>query len=307
MKSLIFLIILMLCYSVSISTAQLRKASDYFPLQVGNVWEYDHPYQTIFQLFEVVSDTLMEDSVLVYKVDRKSMFSDGVWLTGAPYYYHCNPDSTIIYRDDIEFPKTPYTGLPIIDTGHGIGHRLQYQIGDCLCTFAVTDTGSALFFSRVLPWLEFNTINAESDSLIVDPTFHWRYVAGIGPTEIGIDTLVYAKINGIEYGTPVKVGVMHQDRPAIPDEIRLEVYPNPVSGSTTIFLDNIVRQQIEIQIIDILGRTVRTFSSQPNIAGFIKIFWDGKDDKGNILANGVYFVTAKYNSLFRTKKIIYLR
>ncbi len=203
---------LIICFAATIISAQLPKASDYFPLQVGNVWEYDHPYQTMFQLFEVVSDTLIEDSVLVYKIDRKSMFSDGIWVTGAPYYYHYNPDSTVIYSDDIIAPQTRYTGLPIIETGYGIGHRTQYLIGDCYCTFAVTDTGSVLVYGRHLPWLEFNTINAEIDSIVIDPTFHWRYVAGIGPTEIGNDTLVYAKINGVEYGTPMSVKVEHTAR-----------------------------------------------------------------------------------------------
>ena len=186
MKNFVFLI-LTICLSIAVSRAQIHKASDYFPLQIGNVWEYDHPYQTQLQLFKVISDTIIEGNIFVYKVQRRSKLGDGPWLTGAPYYYHYNPDSIIIYRDDFIVPQELYTGLPVIDTGNNIGDRWQYLIGDCLCTFAVTDTGSASIFNKILPWLEVNTIDPEYDSLVIDPTFHWRYVSGIGPTEIGIE------------------------------------------------------------------------------------------------------------------------
>ncbi len=119
MKIFIYLILPLLCCLVTTSNAQLRKASEYFPLQAGNVWEYDHIYETQLQLFEVINDSLIADSVLIYEVERKSKLGDGPWVTGASYFYHYNADSTIVYRDDVEFPRTPYTGIPIIDTSGG--------------------------------------------------------------------------------------------------------------------------------------------------------------------------------------------
>jgi len=297
--------ILLLCLATTISSAQLRKASEYFPLQVGNIWEYDHPVQTQLQRFEVISDTLLVDSVLVYKAERQSKQGNGPWLTGAPYYYHYNSDSTIVYKDE-DFPDTPYSGFPMIDTGRGIGHRWQYLLGDVVATFAVTDTGSVLLFNRYLPWLEVHAIHPEYDSLVIVGE-HMRFVAGIGPTEIGRDTLTYAKIDGAEYGEPVLVGIEHRRPGSIPDEIDLQIYPNPFSRSTTISLANIRQLEIEINVIDVLGRTVRTFNSRPHLPGSVKILWDGKDDKGSFLPMGVYFVTVKHDKLLKAHKVIHLR
>jgi hypothetical protein len=305
MKNLNFLIILMLCYSVSISAAQLRKASDYFPLQVGNVWEYKpNPDFYPDRHIEIVGDTLLGDTLKIYKT--LIYYTDHPEAGTGFNYYHYNSDSTVVYKD-IEFPQTAYTGLPMIDTGHGIGHRWLYIWGDCICTFAVTDTGSALIFNQLLPWLDVYTIIPEYDSLVIDPSEHFRFVAGIGPTGVGADTLVYAKINGVIYGKPMSVGGEHHGPAAIPREIDLQIYPNPVSGSTIISVDKIVQGEIEIKVIDVLGRTVRTITSQSNIAGPMKMLWDGKDNRGSFLPNGIYFVALKQNNLLKTQKIVFLR
>ena len=307
MRKMKFIVLGLLCFAVSTANAQLPKASDYFPLQSGNMWEFDHPYQTQFQLLEVVSDTRLADSVVVYKVDRKSKkFWDDPWITGAPYYYHYNEDSTIIYRDAIAFPQEPYAGLPIIDTGHGLRHTWQYLVGDCFCTFSVTDTGSAQFFNQSMQWLDVNIINPDYDSLVISMELY-RFIAGIGPFNEGPDTLIYAKINDIEYGMPTGIYSGYIDNPAVPNDLSLQVYPNPVIGNSTITLNSKLRQVIDLKVIDVLGRTVRLFNIQSHFATPIQIHWDGNDTNGNALPNGIYFITARTGEIIKSQKIIYLR
>ncbi|PJF32805.1 MAG: hypothetical protein CUN57_03970, partial [Phototrophicales bacterium] len=101
-----------------------------------------------------------------------------------------------------EFPQVPFTGFPAIDTRGGVGGRWDALIGDCVCTLAITDTGSILFFNQLRQWADVNTIVPDSDSLIFDPTYSARFLAGVGMTRLGTDTLVYAKINGVEFGVP---------------------------------------------------------------------------------------------------------
>ncbi len=297
---------MILCLLATSIQAQLPKASDYFPLQVGNIWEYDHPYQEQFQLLEVVRDTLLADSVVVYRVDRKSKFRDDPWVTGAPYYYHYNEDSTIIYRDAIEFPQEPYARLPIIDTGHGLGHTWQYLVGDCFCTFSVTDTGAAQFFNQSMQWLDVDIINPDYDSLVIS-TELYRFIADIGPFNEGLDTLIYAKINNNEYGTPTGIHSGYIDNPAVPNDLSLQVYPNPVTSNCMITLNSNLRQVIDLKVIDVLGRTVRLFHIQSHFATPLQIHWDGNDTNGNALPNGIYFITARTGGIIKSQKIIYLR
>ncbi len=298
MRKGILFIVMVFCFFIPPTQAQLPKASDYFPLQIGNVWQYDHPYQTFFQLFHVIRDTIIGDSVRIYQMNRESMFNDdGKWIKGAPFYYHYNQDSTMVYRD-IDFPETPYTGLPVIDTGHGIGHRIQYLLGDVVFTLTVTDTGTAPMFGQSRPWLEFGAINPDDSSVIE----YIRYVAGIGPTEIGIDTLVYAKINGMEYGTPFSNSIRDEQRTVTPDEFSLNVYPNPVTDHAVIVLENLSPRETEISIIDIRGRTVRTIHNPGHDIGCLKLRWNGKDRQGNPLANGIYFVVVRQNNEIKSVK-----
>ena len=305
MKKVIILTVLILCFMAAFTKAQLPKASDYFPLQVGNVWEYDHPYQEQFQLFTVIGDTLIEDSVRVFVVERKLKLGGAPWEMSTPFFYHYNADTTVVYRD-MEFPQTPYTGLPMIDTGHGVGHRWVYLIGDCYCTFSVTDTGSCFFFNQVLPWIDVSIINPEYDSLVIENDL-WRFIVGVGITKEGLDKLVYAKINGIEYGNLVNVKAEKNHRCATPSEFDLKVYPNPVSSFSNISINGLSRGLLKIIVVDVLGRTVRTLTNQYNLSISNKTFWDGRDDKGSFLPSGIYFVVVRNIYSVKTHKIIYLR
>lgn len=149
-KQFILLTLFVLLSGQFSAQAQIRKASDYFPLQIGNVWQYDNTNEAEYLFYEVVSDTMIGDSVRVYKAKRSGLKGNDLEpFEGAPYYYHYNIDSTVVYRNDFEFPQAPYSGLPLIDTRGGVGHRWLHIAGDCICTFAVTDTGFAAIFMAI--------------------------------------------------------------------------------------------------------------------------------------------------------------
>ncbi len=299
MQKIKFIVLGLLCFAVSTANAQLPKASDYFPLQSGNMWEFDHPYQTQFQLLEVVSDTLLVDSVVVYRVDRKSKkFWDDPWISGAPYYYHYNEDSTIIYRDAVVFPQEPYAGLPIIDTGHGLGHTWQYLVGDCFCTFSVTDTGSAQFFNQSMQWLDVNIINPDYDSLVIS-TELYRLIAGIGPFNEGPDTLIYARINDIEYGTPTGIYSGCIDNPAAPNDLSLQVYPNPFNPSTALTYQLARQEHVTLTVYDVLGKKIVLLVNEVQQPGTHSINWNAKN-----LPSGVYFARLVSESQQSTIKMM---
>ena len=50
---------------------------------------------------------------------------------------------------------------------------------------------------------------------------------------------------------------------------------------------------ITITVYSLMGVKVRELEKDPAEELFIKIFWDGKDQSGNRIANGVYFYHVK--------------
>jgi hypothetical protein len=68
-------------------------------------------------------------------------------------------------------------------------------------------------------------------------------------------------------------------------------YPNPFSQATTFTFQRTSYDPIdvEVKIYSIAGRLIGTISALNILENFVRIPWDGKDNDGNSLANGVYF------------------
>ena len=76
-------------------------------------------------------------------------------------------------------------------------------------------------------------------------------------------------------------------------------YPNPVSASdSTITFWGTSIPNAEIRIYTLTGELVRTLTE---VYGDSNVSWDGRNDKGNLIARGVYYYTAKN---FRGKFVV---
>ena len=67
-------------------------------------------------------------------------------------------------------------------------------------------------------------------------------------------------------------------------------YPNPFSGNTTFtFQRNQVNDaEVRIKIYTVSGRLIREIENYRTTEKFVRIPWDGRDQDGNIIANGTY-------------------
>ena len=73
--------------------------------------------------------------------------------------------------------------------------------------------------------------------------------------------------------------------------IRLERvmnYPNPLRESTDFTFELTQAAEVRIRIYTVNGRLIRTLEGGTLGAGFNRLFWDGRDGDGDLLANGVY-------------------
>jgi hypothetical protein len=80
-------------------------------------------------------------------------------------------------------------------------------------------------------------------------------------------------------------------------------YPNPFNPSTTILLDIPISQPVEAVIYNLKGQRVFSVHSGALSAGEHRIVWNGIDDRGSALSNGVYLLRVSTASGTINKKL----
>ena len=84
-------------------------------------------------------------------------------------------------------------------------------------------------------------------------------------------------------------------------------YPNPFNPVTNFDLSIYKRENVEIFIVDLLGRKVAEIYRGYLIEGKYKFSWNGKDKNGRPLSSGTYFTVAKSDRKKSIKKILLLK
>ncbi len=77
-------------------------------------------------------------------------------------------------------------------------------------------------------------------------------------------------------------------------EISLKVYPNPATTGTTVSFVLTKPVWVNLEVYDILGRRIRKIASNVMEPGVNTIHWDGKNDKDQNAATGVYFMKLEW-------------
>jgi len=84
-------------------------------------------------------------------------------------------------------------------------------------------------------------------------------------------------------------------------------YPNPFNPSTQIELSLPTASHVQLEVFNVLGRTVRRLIDQKLPAGVHRIEFDGRSDRGNRVASGVYFYRIKAEDFVQSRKMILLK
>lgn len=91
------------------------------------------------------------------------------------------------------------------------------------------------------------------------------------------------------------------------DFIVSQNFPNPFNSLTIIKYILPQFGKVSINIIDIIGRKVKTLIDKEQSSGEHSTFWNGKDNFGNNVASGIYFYNMKFNGYSATLKMILTR
>ena len=100
-------------------------------------------------------------------------------------------------------------------------------------------------------------------------------------------------INGnYEYTETIEVNL------DLPDRFLLyQNYPNPFNPSTTISYFLPSESNVKIEIYDVTGRTIKTFTVNPQPKGGHKVVWDGTNANGVKVSTGIYIYRFESTSL----------
>jgi hypothetical protein len=95
--------------------------------------------------------------------------------------------------------------------------------------------------------------------------------------------------------------------PAINSLKLAQNYPNPFNPTTTISLNLAQPAELDLSIYNSKGQLVRRLHSGNLHQGDHLFVWNGKDQRGNSVASGVYFYKAEIGSQSQTKKMLLMK
>jgi flagellar hook assembly protein FlgD len=93
----------------------------------------------------------------------------------------------------------------------------------------------------------------------------------------------------------------------LPCRPRLACYPNPFNGRTVLRFELPEVGSVRLAIYNILGQQVRVLVDGHRPAGAHRVEWNGRDDRGQQAASGLYFCRMENDGVIITAKMLLVR
>lgn len=99
------------------------------------------------------------------------------------------------------------------------------------------------------------------------------------------------------------------EEPLMPARSSLELtnYPNPFNPSTTISYKLAANENVCMKLYNLKGQMVRELFSGTKAAGNQTFSFDGKDNKGQALSSGIYYIRLQAGTMSETRKILLMK
>lgn len=288
----------------------------YYPLHNGNYWEYEelmeqlpplYPHtSTKYYSIKIIGDTTLSN-LKKYKKIR---------INGDNYsYFHYERIDTLTYNVFRHLHSAPGNEY-LIDS-------LRAEAGDTLRAsrtgYNSTQNGSICFNTSTDTILGIMTTIKKFRQLFpsfaayihhLSAGFGLCYLERYGLYEKFSSKLKYAKIDGVEFGSPVITGINVFQNQINSFQLG-QNFPNPFNSTTYIPFDISQKSKVEIIVYDINGRKINTLLSKEFSRGSHRTTWDGTNQTGQSVASGVYIYllksTSANNSIHKSKKLLLLR
>ncbi len=94
----------------------------------------------------------------------------------------------------------------------------------------------------------------------------------------------------------------------VPAEYSLgQNYPNPFNPETAINFSLKESGYVSLKVYNVVGQVVRTLVNGEKSAGSYSLMWNGADDSGTSLTNGIYYYSLQVNGFSDTKKLVLMK
>ncbi len=150
------------------------------------------------------------------------------------------------------------------------------------------------------------------DSTFSNPPelFYTNSQASVDISYNSVDDLVIAPImylNTLVY-LPVNPNSVNEREVSILQDFKLfQNFPNPFNPITTIKYNLDKPTNVVLKIFDVLGKKIRTLVNENQVHGLKSIEWDGMDDSGFIVSNGIYVYQIQADNQIHSKKMLFLK
>ena len=118
----------------------------------------------------------------------------------------------------------------------------------------------------------------------------------------------YLPCDTLDPGTSYMLPLLPVASPAPGAPYALQSYPNPFNPRTTIeYGVSEPGVHVRVAVYDISGRVLRLLVDKPQPAGRFSVTWDGRNDRGDALASGVYFYEVAVGDFRQARKLVVLK
>jgi hypothetical protein len=117
----------------------------------------------------------------------------------------------------------------------------------------------------------------------------------------------YLPCDTLDPGTSYSLPLLPIVSPMPWEPYAMQSYPNPFNPRTTIEYGVSNPANVRVAVYDISGRVVRMLVDDLRPQGRFTVVWDGRDERGGIVASGVYFYEVVIGEFREAKKLVVLR
>jgi len=118
------------------------------------------------------------------------------------------------------------------------------------------------------------------------------------------------RVQWTAFGDVVQVDLVATTEPgsALPLAFALGLnYPNPFNPNTTISYQLAHEEEVVLSIWNLAGQLVQELVDAPRAAGHYSVTWDGRDEAGTLVANGVYLYQIRAGDFHRARKMVLMK
>ena len=92
------------------------------------------------------------------------------------------------------------------------------------------------------------------------------------------------------------------------DYVLQQNFPNPFNPATTIRYGLPKESDVTLCVYNVIGEEVSTLiDNEKRTAGYHAVVWDGRNDQGRLVSNGIYIYRLRSGSHTMVKKMVFVK